>query len=88
MYIRKNGYGKRKFVFLDRLMINGNSRLLFQKTCPSMYVCNKPKMTTNNKLDCTHEVDLAVTGKNIGEIGKRRMPTSNLSSLMSDVTTN
>jgi hypothetical protein len=28
--------GKRKFVFLGRQMINGNRRLLFQQTCPSI----------------------------------------------------
>jgi hypothetical protein len=31
-----NGNGKRKFVFLGRQTINGNRRLLFQQTCPSM----------------------------------------------------
>jgi hypothetical protein len=28
--------GKRKFVFLGQQTINGNQRLLFQQTCPSM----------------------------------------------------
>ncbi len=27
-----------KFVFLSRQMINGNRRLLFQETCPSMLI--------------------------------------------------
>jgi hypothetical protein len=31
-----NGNGKRKFVFLSRQTINGNRRLVFQQTCPSM----------------------------------------------------
>ncbi len=56
-----------------------------------MYICNKPKMTTNTKLDCTvhmYDVDLAATGKKIGEIGKRRLSTSNFSSFRSYVTTN
>jgi hypothetical protein len=29
---------KRKLVFLGRQMINGNRRVLFQQTCPSMYL--------------------------------------------------
>ncbi len=34
------GTGKRKFVFLGRQTINGNRRLLFQKTCPSITLNN------------------------------------------------
>jgi hypothetical protein len=36
-----NGKGKLKFVFFDLETINGNQRLLFQQTCPSMLVCMK-----------------------------------------------
>jgi hypothetical protein len=34
---------ERKFVFLGRQMIVGSRRVLFQQTCPSMYVYNKKK---------------------------------------------
>ncbi len=33
-----DGKRKRKFVFLGWKTINGNRHLLFQRTCPSMYV--------------------------------------------------
>jgi hypothetical protein len=37
MYAEKRTYGKRKFAFLGRQMINGKRRFLFQQTWPSMY---------------------------------------------------
>jgi hypothetical protein len=45
-------------------------------------------MKTNNKLDVHMKWISLPRGRKLGEIGKRRMPTSNLSSLRSDVTTN
>jgi hypothetical protein len=37
-FVAANVNGKQKFVFLGRQTINGNRRLLFQITCPSMLV--------------------------------------------------
>jgi hypothetical protein len=44
-----NGNGKRKFVLLGRPTINGNLRLLFQQTCPSMLFTD---MRTSRTLIC------------------------------------
>ncbi len=37
VWFAENGNEKQNFVFLGQQTINGNRRLLFQQTCPSMY---------------------------------------------------
>ncbi len=55
IYIQKTELTeKRKYVFPDRQIINGNLRVLFQQTCPSMILANPayPTFCAVLSLDC------------------------------------
>jgi hypothetical protein len=61
VYCKRNG--KRMFVFLGRQTINGNRRLLFQQTCPSMPISREKIQLTERLFFSNSQTEYLIFGK-------------------------